>query len=474
MIPVVLCGGVGSRLWPLSRGMYPKQLLPLAHDEFTMLQQTVQRTDGLRPVAVPMIVCNEEHRFMVGEQMQQLDVQDATIMLEPEGRNTAPAIALAAFQAVAQEGGGDPCLLVMPADHVIADQTAFTEAVSLAKKHAEQGSMVTFGIVPKVAETGYGYIKAGVDLGDGAHRVQEFKEKPSQEVAEQYISSGNYYWNGGIFVFRASVFLAELQKFAPEIYQACEKAIAGAEKDLDFLRVDAEQFASSPSDSIDYAVMEKTDKAVVVPLDAGWNDLGSWSAMWEVSEKDQAGNAIKGDVLVHDTHDSHIYSETKLVAAVGVKDMVIVETDDAVMVAPKEQSQQVKGIVNQLKEQGRSQLSHHRKVYRPWGWYDSIDVGDRFQVKRIQVKPGAKLSVQMHHHRAEHWVVVKGVAEVLNGEETTLLNENESTYIPIGVKHALGNPSKDQPLEIIEVQSGDYLGEDDIVRFEDNYGRANK
>lgn len=477
MIPVVLCGGVGSRLWPLSRGMYPKQLLPLAHEKWTMLQQTLQRTTGIADAAAPTIVCNEEHRFMVGEQVQQLAIENASILLEPEGRNTAPAIALAAFHALQNTSGSknqDPALLVMPADHVITDQDAFLQSVLKASEYADSGHLVTFGITPRVPETGYGYIKAGSDLGGGAYPVAEFKEKPSQDLAKQYIASGNYYWNGGIFMFRASVFLTELKKFAPAIYAACEQAIAGAERDLDFLRIDAARFAVSPSDSIDYAVMEKTEKAVVVPLDAGWNDLGSWSALWDVSEKDQSGNAIQGDVLVHDTNNSHIYSETKLVAAVGVENMVIVETDDAVMVAPKSRSQQVKGIVQQLKDQGRSQLSHHRKVYRPWGWYDSIDVGDRFQVKRIMVKPGAKLSVQLHHHRAEHWVVVKGVAEVLNGENTSLLHENESTYIPIGVKHALGNPSETEPLEIIEVQSGDYLGEDDIVRFEDRYGRAEK
>lgn len=470
MIPVILSGGVGSRLWPLSRGMYPKQLLPLIDTKLSLLQQTVLRTEGVALNRSAIVICNQEHRFMVGEQLQQLDITDASIILEPSGRNTAPAIALAAFQ-VAQDAPDD-VLLVMPADHVIGDTTGFQAAVSSAKVLAEQGALVTFGIVPTHPETGYGYIRRGDSVGGDGYQVVEFKEKPNTELAESYVASDDYYWNGGIFMFKASVYLKELKAYAPDVYAACEKAINDAQPDLDFLRVDEDSFACSPSISIDYAVMEKTTAAVVVPLDVGWNDVGSWSALWDVSEKDENGNAITGDVLVHDTKNSHIYSESKLVSAIGVEDLVIVETDDAIMVTHRDQSQGVKEIVEKLKQQDRTQASHHRKVYRPWGWYDSIDAGDRFQVKRIQVNPGARLSVQMHYHRAEHWVVVRGTAEVLNGEETILLKENESTYIPIGQTHALRNPSESQPLEIIEVQSGSYLGEDDIVRFDDNYGRA--
>ena len=469
MIPVILSGGVGSRLWPLSRGMYPKQFIPLIDEDWSMLQQTVQRTKGLSGVQSPIVVCNEEHRFLVGEQLQHLDLNDATILLEPQGRNTAPAIALAALHAVVD--GRDPILLVMPADHVIADEAAFHETVSTAVELAETNMLVTFGIVPDSPETGYGYIKAGDSLG-GGYRVAEFKEKPCLEAAEQYIAAGGYYWNGGIFAFKASLYLAELQCYAPQVYTAAARAMHGAKPDLDFVRVEPSSFADSPSISIDYAVMENTDKAVVVPLNVGWNDVGSWSALWEVSDKDDNGNALHGDVLIHDTRNTHVYSESKLVSAVGVEDLIIVETDDAVMVTRRDQAQHVKKIVELLNKEGRSQANHHRKVYRPWGWYDSVDSGERFQVKRIQVNPGAKLSVQMHNHRAEHWVVVKGVAEVLNGDQTSLLNENESTYIPIGVTHALGNPSETEPLEIIEVQSGSYLGEDDIVRFEDHYGRV--
>lgn len=466
MIPVVLSGGVGSRLWPLSRGMYPKQLLNLADPDFSMLQQTVARLDGMDNVKPPIIVCNQEHRFMVGEQLQAIGKTNATILLEPEGRNTAPAIALAALRA-----SPDEVLVVMPADHVIADIDAFEEAMLDAHPLAREGNLVTFGIVPRSPEAGYGYLKAG-DTVSGGYYVDQFKEKPSKQAAQQYLDSGDYYWNSGIFVFTAQSYLAELRAFAPEVHNACVEAMKGMKQDLDFLRVDAEAFSLSPSISIDYAVMEKTDKAKMVPLDVGWSDVGSWSALWEVSNKDDDGNVVTGDVLLHNTRNSHIYSESKLVSAVGVDDLVIVETDDAVMVATKDQAQSVKEIVQQLKRQGRRQLNHHRKVYRPWGWYDLIDVGDRFQVKRIQVKPGARLSVQLHHHRAEHWTVVKGVAEVLKGEKTSTLDENESTYIPIGQIHALHNPSNTEPLEIIEVQTGDYLGEDDIVRFDDNYGRV--
>lgn len=450
--------------------MYPKQLLCLADDKLSMLQQTALRTDGLTDISTTMVVCNEEHRFMVGEQLQQIGKQCSQIVLEPEGRNTAPAIALAAFMAVKENP--NEVMLVMPADHVINDAEGFHTAVNSAVQLAESGSMVTFGIVPQGPETGYGYIKAGTAVDHGGYGVAEFKEKPSLEVARQYVASGDYYWNGGIFVFTAKAYLEELLAFEPEVYKAVEESVASAEPDLDFIRIDEEAFAKSPSISIDYAVMERTKKAKVVPLDVGWSDVGSWSALWDVSDKDDDGNVISGDVLISNTKNSHIYSENKLVSAVGVENLVIVETDDAILVTHRDESQNVKDIVKQLEGLGRTQVSHHRKVYRPWGWYDSIDSGDRFQVKRIQVKPGAKLSVQMHYHRAEHWIVVRGTAEVLNGENTILLRENESTYIPIGTTHALRNPSETQALEIIEVQSGSYLGEDDIVRFEDNYGRA--
>lgn len=470
MVPVILSGGVGSRLWPLSRGMYPKQLLPLVDSERSMLQQTVLRIADRADSSSPIMVCNDQHRFLVGEQLQAIGYGGAQIMLEPEGRNTAPAIALAAF-SIAQSDP-DQVMLVMPSDHVVLDNNAFQVAVDNACKLAEQGHLVTFGVVAKTPQTGYGYIKAGSSLEHNGYSVTEFKEKPNAAIAEQYVVSGDYYWNGGIFAFTAYHYLAELEKFAPEVYHSAQAALEKAKTDLDFVRIDEESFAQSPDISIDYAVMENTDKAAMVPLDAGWNDVGSWSALWEVSNKDQQGNALHGDVLLHDTHNSHIYSENKLVAAIGVDNLVIVETADAVMVADKSQSQNVKEIVKRLKADDRSLVSHHRKVYRPWGWYDSIDVGECFQVKRIQVSPGAKLSVQLHHHRAEHWVVVKGQAEVLNGDQTIVLNENESTYIPIGQKHALKNLSEETPLEIIEVQSGSYLGEDDIVRFEDLYGRA--
>jgi len=471
MIPVVLSGGVGSRLWPLSRGMYPKQFLCLADPNLSMLQQTVSRSVGIDDIGPSVIVCNQEHRFMVGEQLQQIGVTDAQILLEPEGRNTAPAIALAALTVAAKDP--NELMLVMSADHVIRDLGAFHETVKVASVLAKEGSLVTFGIVPQGPETGYGYIKAGAAVG-GGFDVAEFKEKPDQATARQYIDSGDYYWNGGIFVFTASAFLQELKIFEPQVYEAAEKAMSKATPDLDFIRIDEAAFASSPSTSIDYAVMERTAKAKVVPLDAGWNDVGSWSALWDVSDKDENGNAITGDVIVVDTRNSHIYSESKLVSVVGVENLIVVETDDAVLVTDRDHSQNVKEIVNQLESLKRTQISHHRKVYRPWGWYDSIDSGASFQVKRIQVRPGAKLSVQKHHYRAEHWVVVKGVADVRNGDSTMTLSENESTYIRIGAIHSLSNPSLTDVLEIIEVQTGSYLGEDDIVRYEDQYGRIKK
>lgn len=470
MIPVILSGGSGTRLWPLSRALFPKQFLAL-HAEATMLQDTVQRLQGLPKLAAPLVVCNEEHRFIVAEQLRGHAHGKATILLEPVGRNTAPAIAAAALTA--QSHGEDPVLLVLPADHVIQNIEAFQAGVERARLAAEAGFMVTFGIRPTAPETGYGYIKAAAPAGiDGALTLERFVEKPDSATAQQYIAGGDYYWNSGMFMFRASVYLSELEKFAPDMVAACRAAVVGGKSDLDFVRLDQEAFAACPQDSIDYAVMEKTHKAVVVPLDAGWSDVGSWSALWEIGAKDANGNVKKGDVLTVNSHNSYVHAaDGRMVALVGMDDVVVVETSDAILVAHKDRVQDVKKIVEQLKAADRSEAIHHRVVYRPWGNYDSIDNGTRYQVKRITVKPGAKLSVQMHHHRAEHWIVVSGTANVQNGDKEVLLTENQSTYIPVGVVHALENPGK-IPLELIEVQSGSYLGEDDIVRFQDRYGRA--
>jgi mannose-1-phosphate guanylyltransferase len=468
--PVILSGGSGTRLWPLSRKMFPKQFINL-HGEQTMLQETLSRLDGL-DLAPPMVVCNEAHRFIVAEQLRQTGVEAPRILLEPEGRNTAPAIALAALQAL-QEEGDDPLLLVLAADHVILDAAAFHQAIGHARKAALAGHLVTFGIVPDKAETGYGYIRRGESLDEAAFRVARFVEKPDAETARGYLESGDYLWNSGMFLFSARRYLDELERHQPAILEATRKAMAGARRDLDFIRVDAAAFAVSPSDSIDYAVMEKTDRAVVVPLDAGWNDIGSFSALWSVNGKDEQGNSVHGDVLMVDAHNNLAMSESRLLAAVGVDDLIMVETKDAVLVAHKDKSQQVRQIVEQLKAAGRSEPDFHRVVYRPWGCFDSIEEGERFKVKRISVKPGAKLSLQMHHHRAEHWVVVSGTARVQRGDETRILTENDSIYIHVGEKHSLENPGK-LPLELIEVQTGSYLGEDDIVRFEDRYGRSDR
>ena len=468
MIPVILSGGSGTRLWPLSRGRYPKQFLPLASEK-TMVQETICRLNGIEGLKSPIAVCNEDHRFMMAEQLREIDVKPSAIILEPVGRNTAPAVAIAALAA---ESPGD-ILLVLPADHVIENVDAFQEAVVEAKDMAENGALVTFGIVPTGPETGYGYIKRGVQKQGAAYNVARFVEKPDRDTAVQYVDSGEYYWNSGMFAFMAKSYLDELEKFNPEMLAACRKAYAGAKVDMDFFRLDKESFSACPADSIDYAVMEQTDKAVMIPLDANWNDVGSWSALWEVVEKDQFGNAIKGDVLTFDTSNSFLYAQNKLVAAVGVQGLVVVETDDAVMVAPKDRVQEVKEVVAQLKKLNRSEAENHRKVYRPWGHYDSVDIGERHQTKRIVVKPRAKLSLQKHHHRAEHWIVVKGTALVTKGEEKILLSENESIYIPLGTVHSLENPGV-IPLEMVEVQSGSYLGEDDIIRFDDEYGRVEK
>jgi len=470
IVPVILSGGSGTRLWPLSREAYPKQFLPLV-DQNTMLQNTALRIAGLADVAAPLVVCNQEHRFMVAEQLRAIGVQPAMVVLEPVGRNTAPAVAVAALHARHQDA--DPILLILPADHVIADPESFRAAVRRVVPHADAGRLITFGIVPTAPETGYGYIKAGVPLDEsGVCAVERFVEKPDLATAQAYLQSGVYSWNSGMFMFRASSFLAELERYAPAVLAACQQALTAGRAERDFMWLDGAAFAACPKDSIDYAVMEKTERAAILPLDVGWNDVGSWSALWEVGERDGDGNITRGDVIEVDTRDSYVDAASRLVATVGVEHLVVVETADAVLVATKDRVQEVKAVVDRLKARQRPEGSSHRKVYRPWGFYDSIDLDRRFQVKRIMIKPGACISSQMHHHRAEHWVVVSGTARVHRGEEEYLLTENQSTYIPVGVPHRLTNPGK-IPLEIIEVQSGSYLGEDDIVRFEDVYGRGN-
>jgi len=470
---VVLSGGSGTRLWPLSRAHYPKQLIPLL-GERSLLQDTVARLEGLAVAqAPPLVVCNEHHRFMVAEQLHRMGRADAAILLEPEGRNTAPALTLAALMAM--ESGGDPVLLATPADHLIQDPEAFRAVVARGLDHAREGAVVTFGIVPTHAETGYGYIRRGAPRGEQAYALAGFREKPDADTARAYLESGEYYWNSGMFMMRASRWLEALQETQPEILDACRRALAGGRRDGDFCRIDAEAFAACPSDSIDYAVMEPLARAgdaqaVVLPLEAGWSDVGAWDALWAVGAQDEAGNVTRGDVLSHDSRGNLVFAEHRLVGTVGVEDLIVVETADAVLVAHKDKVQDVKALVDRLKAAGRSEVLHHRRVYRPWGSYESIDAGERFQVKRIVVKPGASLSLQMHHHRAEHWIVVRGTARVTRGEEEFLLSENQSTYIPLGVVHRLENPGT-IPLELIEVQSGSYLGEDDIVRFEDRYGR---
>ena len=468
LFPIIMAGGSGSRLWPLSRQLNPKQFLPLADADFSMLQATIQRLDGLG-AALPRLICNEQHRFLAAEQLRLLGLEKAGILLEPVGRNTAPAIALAALQACSE--AEDPILLILAADHLIKDVEAFQTCIQTALPLAQDGKLVTFGIVPTHAETGYGYIEQGIDVGIGGFKVSRFVEKPDLVTAQEYLANGSYFWNSGMFMFRASRYLEELETYRPDILAACRAALAGGSQDMHFTRVDEAAFAACPDDSVDYAVMEKTADAVMVPLDAGWSDIGSWTALWDVSDKDQQGNVFKGDVLNQQSRNTYVHADSRLVATVGLDDLVIVETKDAVLVAHKDHVQDVKKIVEQLKSGSRTEHINHREVYRPWGVYDSVDNGHRYQVKRITVKPGAKLSVQMHHHRAEHWIVVSGTARVTNGEKTYLVCENESTYIPIGQIHALENPGV-IPLELIEVQSGSYLGEDDIVRFEDKYGRT--
>ena len=467
ILPVILSGGAGTRLWPLSRELYPKQLLPLASDK-TMLQETILRLDGIDKLENPLIVCNEAHRFMVAEQVRQLDKEAHAIILEPCGRNTAPAVAIAALYGESQ--GDDPVLLVLPADHLIQNIDEFQRVVQLGVEQAKQGALVTFGIVATQPETGYGYIRADQSEDGSVYPVAEFVEKPDLATAEKYLSSGDYYWNSGMFMFRASRYLEELERFQPEMLEACHNAFTSMTADLDFQRLDEVTFAACPADSIDYAVLEKTDRAVVIPLDAGWNDIGAWSALWDVHPHNETGNVVIGDVLTEAAENCYLHASHRLVAAVGVTDLVVVETADAVLVAERDQVQKVKGIVEQLKKQQRNEAFLHRRVNRPWGDYEGIDAGERYQVKRITVSPGASLSLQKHHHRAEHWIVVKGTAKVTCGEKILTLAENQSTYIPLGEVHRLENPGRTS-LEIIEVQSGSYLGEDDIVRLEDNYGR---
>lgn len=474
--PVILSGGSGTRLWPLSREKYPKQLLPLFGQD-SLLQATIRRVDGIAGVqlATPMVVCNEEYRFVVAEQLRKVG-KEGVIVLESLGRNTAPALTLAAFEAA--KNGDDPVLLVMPADHVIVDVAAFQAAVCHGATLADAGMVVTFGVVPDCPETGYGYIQTGELLGESACIIARFVEKPNQETAQAYVDSGDYLWNSGLFMMRASVWLTAMQHCRADIHAACQAAWLVEQLDGNFVRVGKAEFEQCPSDSIDYAVMEKIaagdlhlPTGVVIPLAAGWSDVGAWDSLWHALPKNAEGNVLQGDVLLNDCVDTLVMSSGRLIACIGVSDLVVVETPDVVLVAHKSKTQDVKKVVDTLKSQGRSEGLLHRKVYRPWGWYDSVDFGERFQVKRMMVKPGAKLSLQLHHHRAEHWVVVKGTATVTRGDTSYLVTENESTYIPLGTQHRLENAGK-IPLEIIEVQSGGYLGEDDIVRFDDHYGRA--
>ncbi len=475
LLPIILAGGKGSRLWPLSRELYPKQFLTIMGVR-SMLQETLGRLANIEHQA-PMLICNEEHRFIAAEQLRQQDVSHSGIILEPVGRNTAPAIAITAMQAIKNNPNQDPILLVLAADHVIEDISSFEASIEQAKKYAEQDLMVTFGIIPTAPETGYGYIKGKVNQAniesEAAIQIERFVEKPDLETAQSYVASGDYYWNSGMFMFKASTFLNELKQYRPDIFQACEDALADATLDMDFIRLDKERFELCPDESIDYAVFEKTTNGVVVPMNCGWSDIGSWSALWDISEKSHKGNVTKGDVITIDSTNNYLRADNKLIATIGIDDLIVVETKDALLVADKSRVQDVKRVVRQLKEAQRSEYRVHREVYRPWGKYDSIDHGERDQVKRITVNPGEKLSIQMHHHRAEHWIVVSGTAKVTNGDDTFLVTEDQSTYIPLGTVHALENPGK-IPLEMIEVQTGSYLDEDDIVRFKDRYGRLSE
>lgn len=475
--PVILCGGSGTRLWPLSREQYPKQLLTLAGND-SMLQATARRVGKSlatpeRQVLAPIVVANEEYRFVTAEQLRQVGIKPAAIVLEPVGRNTAPALTLAALAA--QNAGEDPIMVVMPADHIIGNTDVFCQAIAAGAAHAQAGKIVTFGIIPTRAETGYGYIRAGAATAaqDGSREIVAFVEKPDATVAARYAGSGEYFWNSGIFMMCASVWIERLGSERPDIIESCRTAFAARTGDGDFLRVGAGSFATCPADSIDYAVMEKLPAGlgVVVPLDSGWSDIGAWDAYWQIGQKEENGNVAHGDVIAVETKNSLAISSSRLVTLVGLSDVLVIETPDAVLVAHKDHVQKIKGLVEKMKREGRTEVSAHRKIHRPWGYYDSVDAGNRFQVKRIVVNPGAALSLQMHHHRAEHWIVVRGTARVTRGEDIFLVTENESTYIPLGTRHRLENPGK-VPLEMIEVQSGAYLGEDDIVRFEDNFGRS--
>jgi mannose-1-phosphate guanylyltransferase/mannose-6-phosphate isomerase len=473
LVPVILCGGTGTRLWPLSRATYPKQYWPLAGSgEDTLLQQTHLRLQGLPGLAPPLLICNEDHRFIVAEQMRQIGVDPAAILLEPIGRNTAPAVAVAALKATS--AGDDPLLLVLAADHAIQDIPRFRSTVQAGMAAAEAGRLVTFGIVPKAAETGYGYIEASESLSGATSPIPilRFVEKPDRSTAEQFLATGRFTWNSGMFLFKASAILAELERLAPEVVSACRSALEHDSTDLDFLRLEREAFAGCPNVAIDVAVMEKTDRGEVLPLEAGWSDVGSWSALWETSaERDADGNVLRGRVISEGSRNCYLRSEHRLLVGLGVDDLVVVETDDVVLVAHRDRAQDVKAVVGQLEASGARESKAHRKIYRPWGSYDGVTEGGRWQVKKIVVNPGASLSLQMHHHRAEHWIVVKGTAVVEKDGVEELLAENQSTYIPLGCRHRLTNPGK-IAVEMIEVQSGPYLGEDDIVRFEDRYGRT--
>ena len=474
LIPVILCGGTGTRLWPLSRASYPKQYWPLSGEgDATLMQQTQQRLDGLDGLEAPLLICNEDHRFIVAEQMRQIGIEPSAILLEPMGRNTAPAVTVAALQATAE--GQDPLLLVLAADHLIRDSKQFRHAVDAGRAAAEAGRLVTFGIVPTAPETGYGYIEAAEPFSHESLRdvpIARFVEKPDRATAEQFLATGRFTWNSGMFLFRASAMLAELERLAPEVVSCCRAALEQDAADLDFLRLEREAFAKCPNVAIDVAVMEKTELGSVLPLDAGWSDVGSWSALWETADRDSNGNVLQGRVINKGSRNCYLRSEHRLVVGLGVENLVVVETDDAVLIADRAKAQEIKSVVKQLEADGSPEGKAHRKIYRPWGAYTGVTEGNRWQVKRISVNPGASLSLQMHHHRAEHWVVVKGTALVERDGEQQLVGENQSTYIPLGCKHRLSNPGR-IPVELIEVQSGEYLGEDDIVRFEDRYGRSN-